>query len=312
MKFNKFTKLTNTYDSRTINKIRKEFPDSVWVITEKLDGANFSFYYDGTDLRVASRTQFVDGTFFNCQQVINRYEDSIKEFYEQALQDGNLFSGDVLTITGELIGDNINGRVKYRYPEGLTRDFYAFDTEINGESLGYMFTYDNINCVPVAPLIDICTFEEALQHNNTFKSYLSPPDLEINYSEGLSISPVIPLYFTSGSQVWLKSKSSEFKEKGVKQRKADIELSEFDNKRLNDILEYVNENRVISAISKYGEVTHKDFGNLMKIVSEDVFDEFREEHLCDPVKGVEDWKTIIKKFNQTLSNEIRKQFVKSV
>lgn len=312
MKFNKFTKLTNTYDNRIINRIRQDFPEAVWVITEKLDGANFSFYYNGEDFRVASRNQFVDGTFFNCQQVINRYEDSIKDFYAQALQDGNLFSGDVLTITGELIGDNINSRVKYRYPEGMNRDFYAFDTEINGESLGYMFTFDNINCVPCAPLIDICTFEEALSHPNTFKSHLSPGNLEINYSEGLSISPVTPLYFTSGSQVWLKSKSSEFKEKGVKQRKEPWKLSEFDNNRLHDILEFVNENRVISAISKFGEVTSKDFGTLLKVTLEDVFEDFRDEYETDPVTGVENWKAIMKSIKQELSKEIRAEFVKRV
>lgn len=315
MKFKKFSKLTNTYDNRTINKIRElNFDEVQYTVTEKLDGANFAFYYNGIDLRVASRTQFVDGTFFNCQQVINRYEEGIKEFYHDSIEKGNLNTGDVLTIVGELIGDNINGRVKYRYPEGMNRDFYAFDTEINGESLGYMFTYDNINCVKCVPLIDICDFETALEYNNTFETYLSPvlEPHEENYSEGLSLSPVTPLYFSNGSRVWLKSKSPKFKEKGVKQRKEPVQLSEFDNDRLHDILEFINNARVLSAISKFGEVTSKDFGTLLKATLEDVFEDFRDEYETDPVTGVDNWKAIMKSIKQELSKEIRAEFVKRV
>lgn len=312
MKFKSFAKLTNTHKSKGINDIRAlGYDKELWVVTEKLDGANFSFWYNGTDFKVASRSRFVDGTFFNCQQVIDRYQSSIIDFYEQCLVDGKLFQGDVLTITGELIGDNINSRVKYRYPEGMTRDFYAFDTSINDEPQGYMFTYDNIDCVKCAPLIDICTFDEALERNNTFKSHLSP-DIEVNFSEGLSLSPVKVLFFNSGSRVWLKSKSSEFKEKGVKQHKPVVILSDEDNQRLQDILEFINNARVLSAISKFGEVRSSDFGTLMKIILVDVFEDYQEEYETDPVTGVENWKAIMKSIKQELSKEIRAEFVKRV
>lgn len=312
MKFKSFTKLTNTHKSKSINDIRAlGYDKELWVVTEKLDGANFSFWYNGTDFKVASRSRFVDGTFFNCQQVIDRYQSSIVDFYEQCLVDGKLSLGDVLTITGELIGDNINSRVKYRYPEGMTRDFYAFDTSINDNQLGYMFTYDNIDCVKCAPLIDICTFDEALEVNNTFKSHLTP-DIDVNFSEGLSLSPVKVLFFNSGSRVWLKNKSSEFKEKGAKQHKETTQLSEFDNDRLHDILEFINNARVLSAISKFGEVSSKDFGTLLKAILEDVFEDFRDEYETDPVTGVENWKAIMKVIKQELSKEIRAEFVKRV
>ena len=68
MKFKSFTKLTNTHKSKSINDIRAlGYDKELWVVTEKLDGANFSFWYNGTDFKVASRSRFVDGTFFNCQ-----------------------------------------------------------------------------------------------------------------------------------------------------------------------------------------------------------------------------------------------------
>ena len=312
MKFKSFTKLTNTNKSKSINEIRalgydKEF----WVVTEKLDGANFSFWYNGTDFKVASRSRFVDAAFFNCQQVIDRYQGSIVDFYQQCLVDGKLFLGDVLTITGELIGNNINSRVKYRYPEGMTKDFYAFDSSINGEPQGYMFTYDNIDCVKCVPLIDVCTFDEALEHNNTFKSHLSP-DIEVNFSEGLSLSPVKVLFFNSGSRVWLKNKSPEFREKSAKQHKPVVILSDEDNQRLQDVLEFINSARVLSAISKFGEVSSSDFGTLMKIVLEDIFEDYREEYDSDASQGTADWLTIMKIINRELSKEIRAEFIKRV
>lgn len=306
MKFKRFTSLTNTYDEKTIQFIRDSgFDKGDWVVTEKLDGANFAFYYNGEDFRVASRNQFVDGTFFNSQQVINRHKDNIIDWYSDVLN-----PGQVLVITGELIGDGIQGRVKYRHPEGMNRSFYAFDASIDGETLGYMWVYDNLDCVPVVPLIDICSFDKALEYNNTFKSHLSPNLEGDNFSEGLSLSPSQPKYFGSGSRVWLKNKSPEFKEKSARAPAPKVELSLEDNKLLEDLLQFVNKNRVLSAISKSGEVSHKDFGKILGMVMVDVIEEFGEEYGVDPKTVTSEWKTINSELRREVSREIREEFVK--
>ena len=83
MEFKKFSSLENTYRQATIDKIIYELLDQGdWVATEKVHGANFSFWFDGSELRVASRTQFVDGTFYGCQPVIDRYTQTIKDRYK--------------------------------------------------------------------------------------------------------------------------------------------------------------------------------------------------------------------------------------
>lgn len=307
MKFKRFTSLTNTYDEKTIRFIRDSgFDKGDWVVTEKLDGANFAFYYNGEDFRVASRNQFVDGNFFNCQQVINHHKENIIDWYSD-----NLNPGQVLVITGELIGDGIQGRVKYRHPEGMNRSFYAFDVTIDGEDLGYMWVFDNLDCVPVTPLIDICSFDKALEYNNTFKSYLSLIDLGgNNFSEGLSLSPKTPKYFSSGSRVWLKNKSPEFKEKSARVPAPKVELSLEDNKLLEDLLQFVNKNRVLSAISKSGEISHKDFGKVLGMVMQDVIEEFGQEYGVNPKNITSEWKTINSELRKEVSKEIREEFVK--
>ena len=77
-------------------------------------------------------------------------------------------------------------------------------------------------------------------------------------------------------------------------------------------MEFINNARVLSAISKFGEVSSKDFGTLLKAILEDVFEDFRDEYETDPVTGVENWKAIMKVIKQELSKEIRAEFVKRV
>ena len=193
----------------------------------------------------------------------------------------------------------------------MNRSFYAFDVTIDGEDLGYMWVFDNLDCVPVTPLIDICSFDKALEYNNTFRSYLSPGDLEgNNFSEGLSLSPKTPKYFSSGSRVWLKNKSPEFKEKSARVPAPKVELSLEDNKLLWDLLQFVNKNRVLSAISKSGEISHKDFGKVLGMVMQDVIEEFEQEYGVNPKTITSEWKTINSELRKEVSKEIREEFVK--
>lgn len=309
MEFKKFTKLVNTYDKKTLGEIRTlGFDNCDWVVTEKLDGANFSFWFNGDKFKVASRNRFVDGGFFNCQQVIDLYKDAVQATYYSLVSKGEIVGGDTLTIVGELVGEGINGRVKYKTPEGFTRGFYAFDLEVNGEPKGYLYTVSEVQGIPCAPLFKVCSFEEAISYNNTFKSVLTPDDVDVNHSEGVALSPSKPLYFNSGSRVYLKSKSELFKEKEVKQRKEEPLLSEFDNERYNDILGYINNNRVLSVLSKFGELGAKDFGKVLGLILEDVEEEYRDDNDCCAYTGVENKALVVSKLKKECSLELRKEF----
>ena len=158
MEFKKYVSLENTYRQATINKIIDSgLSGDLWQVTEKIHGANFSFWYNGyDDIRVASRTQFVDGTFFNCQSVINKHMDAVIVMFNLL----NLTIGDTLTVYGELYGANVQKEVYY----GEGKDFTAFDIKVNG-------LYQNTTEVerlckdaglPHAPVLDVLSFEKAL------------------------------------------------------------------------------------------------------------------------------------------------------
>lgn len=89
MQFTKFSSLENTYNKKLIDKIVYEGLDSgTWMVTSKIHGANFSFWYNGSDFQVASRTQFVDGTFFGCQGVINMHQQNFIDWYHRNYHNG--------------------------------------------------------------------------------------------------------------------------------------------------------------------------------------------------------------------------------
>ena len=66
--FKKFSSLENTYNKVFLEKVQLHpCYTQQWIATEKVHGANFSFWWDKENgVRVASRTQFVDGSFFSC------------------------------------------------------------------------------------------------------------------------------------------------------------------------------------------------------------------------------------------------------
>ena len=50
----------------------------------------------------------------------------------------------------------------------------------------------------------------------------------------------------------------------------------------------------------------------MKIILEDIFEDYREEYDSDASQGTADWLTIMKIINRELSKELRSEFIKRV
>ena len=61
MEFKKYSSIENTYRKAEIDYIRQNaFDRGDFIIEEKVHGSNFAFYYDGTEIKCAKRTQFID------------------------------------------------------------------------------------------------------------------------------------------------------------------------------------------------------------------------------------------------------------
>lgn len=306
MEFVKFSSLENTYRENHIDKIQYEGKDSgEWIVTEKIHGANFSFWCDGKEVRMASRTQFVDGTFFNCQAVINKYSPLVLDMHQKYLN-----SGDLLVIYGELFGGNIQKEVEYG-----EKDFRAFDVSINGvisNKILALFACEDVG-IKWAPHIFTGTFAECLALPNTFKSTLTPKDYEDeNNAEGLVIEPVVPAYFNNGNRIYLKNKTESFSEKKRQPKeKQTFNLSEVESDLMGQLLEYNTPQRVSNVLSKIGQVTNKDFGRILGLTTQDIFEDFMKDTGVDPkIVAQDNWKDFLKLLQSEVGKTVREQFVK--
>lgn len=300
IEFKKFSSLENTYRENLIERtINEGLSGGWWVVTEKVDGANFSFWCDGTTLRVASRTQWVDGTFFDCQEVIDRYAQGIMDWCKS--------ENKSVAIYGELYGDNIQKRVKYG-----KKDFIAFDVVLNGVVANKKGACDIAKAcgVPFVPLLHTGTFEECLHFRNTFQSKLTPYMYDgDNTAEGIVIEPLNPKWWKNGSRVYFKNKSTAFSEKKQRAPKEKAGLSEEGNAVLNSLLEYCTEQRVSNVISKVGNITSKDFGKILGMTIKDILEDFQKDTERD-AQQVDEWSLISKALNKEVGVVVRNEFVK--
>lgn len=303
MIFKKFSSLENTYRTNLIEKVQYEGKDGgEWLATSKLHGANFSFWCDGNEVKVASRTQFVDGTFYNCQAVINRYSDSILEY----CQEHNITD---LVIYGELYGKGVQKEVEYG-----EKDFAAFDVVWNGKVLNKREAFKVAACCNLlwTPIIHVGTFAECLALNNTFQSKLTPVGFEgENYEEGLVIEPMEPAWFSNGNRIYFKNKTDKFSEKKRQPKeKVVFELSETESDLMNQLLCYNTPQRVSNVISKIGTVTSKDFGRILGLTIKDILEDFEKETSVAPKKVAEDnWQQFNKILSAGVSEVVRKEFL---
>ena len=288
MQFQKFSSLENTYNQKLVDKVVYEGKNvGRWIVTEKLHGANGGFWCDGHEVKFSSRTQFVDGTFFNCQAVINRHEQGILNWHKQ-----NLSAGDILVVYGELYGESIQKEVVYG-----KRRFSAFDVHINGE------VQDKLVAIRMtaemglefAPILHFGTFEECMNVPHEFRSKETPesfPEDHENFAEGVVIEPITPAWFNNGNRIYFKNKTPAFTEKKARQHKTPTpSLPEEASKLLNEVLEYCTESRVRNVISKIGRVTNKDFGRVGGLLVQDMIEDFEKDSEIELKKVVEDhWK----------------------
>jgi Rnl2 family RNA ligase len=306
LEFRKFSSLENTYRQNLIDKVQYEGKEGgQWIATEKLHGANFSFWCDGTEVKVASRSQFVDGTFYNCQAVVNKYSGAVMNLF-------NALEGEhkELVIYGELFGGNIQKEVEYG-----EKDFRAFDLTLDGvvqPKLNQRAWCEGVG-IQNAPFIAVGTLAECLALSNTFKSVLTPEGYEgENNAEGLVIEPVEPAWFNNGSRIYFKNKTESFTEKKPKEVKV-FELSEAESDLMNELLTYNTEQRVSNVISKIGAVTNKDFGKILGLTVQDMFEDFTKETERDPkVEAENNWKQFVKLLQAEVGKTVRCEFLKVI
>lgn len=311
MKFEKYPSIENHYREEFIQSIRKN-PDAMvseWVVTEKIHGANFSFWTDGNDLRVASRSQFTDGNFNNCHGVIELYKKQIKDIFN------SLNNIEYMVAYGELYGQGVQKGIHYFN----NKDFILFDIAVkepSKEELTFLSfekvrELSNTFLVPLVPVIFEGTFSECLNQENTFDSVIA--NIPENIAEGLVIRPKgKDIHNHRGQRIIIKSKNNKWSEKQTKKIKNRPRNLEHPLQEV--ISEYINENRVNNVLSKLDNIDineKKDFGMILGLTSKDVIEDLIKDgnlpedwKKSDELKPLSGWVTLeIKNLLKELSDE---------
>jgi Rnl2 family RNA ligase len=280
--FKKYPSVTNSYRQEFIDKVQKYVPsDELWVVQEKVHGANYAFYCDGITVQSASRNMLLgeDASFYSHTRVRDKYSTSILKLATQ-------FKENII-VTGELCGGNYKGmsstcrsvqkEVMY-HPEN---EFIGFDIRVGDsflpeEEVSSLLAQSGIPyCKPLFKGL----LEDCLKYHNEFDSlvptYFGLEQLENNTCEGVIIRPCKE-YTIGEHRVILKNKNQKFIEKKSKGKTSKpINTPEIVQKLYNSILPYININRISSVASKegiaYGDV--KSFNRLLGLSVGDAIEE---------------------------------------
>jgi len=135
---------------------------------------------------------------------------------------------------------------------------------------------------------------------STIPNELNLPILKSNIAEGIVIiRPNKTSYFENGVRVILKSKNEKWAEN--KKYHKPIRKKDKVSKKVMElqaaIQNYVTENRLNNVVSKIGEITKKDFREVMRLFSTDVVEDFLKDysHLTEELEKKE-LKAITKSF----------------
>jgi Rnl2 family RNA ligase len=327
MQFNKYNSLENHYQDKFIEALRLHgLTEGQFVCTEKVHGANFSFWCNGAFedesklspyvVRTAKRSGFCDGSFFASHK-IDKYKENIQDLYDDMMDKGLILYGDTIVVYGEIFGGSFYGRKEAgakTVQGGMNyhpdTEFVAFDIGveriIHDETVKSWISYHDMTEllrgveIPQAPEIFIGTFEECMAQNNEFATLVPklfgltvPEDADklAAVGEGFVIRPLDgERFLRNGTRVIIKSKNSKFSEKGKGSKvKNSVPLTDNEKALLESFTCYFTENRVNATISKEGEVdSFKQFPKIAGLTFADAINDYEKENF----NGMDDDRTL--------------------
>jgi Rnl2 family RNA ligase len=279
--FVKYPEIENSYRNKEVQYFLERYPemeDTEYIIQEKIDGSCISLVFgpDGS-FSLAKRSGVVgkDENFHNLQNVV-------KEKYMDVVAVLQTYAKDIkstLNVYGELFGRGIQKRINY----GNEKYIRLFDMRIEGMMLSPIqvediFSLLNIEDMLVPNFGIVKGIHRAFEFDVEDKTTLVYPEGG-DFIEGVVIKPIWS-YSQLDRTYYFKKKSERFAEKSKrKERKDGKPVDDFLQDLQNSFKEYINENRVLSAFSKYGEIDKPDdLGKYIKIVLEDAKSDFLKDN----------------------------------
>lgn len=323
LKFTRYNSIENVQHAKTMAQIDLQgISKENWVVSEKVHGANFSIWMDGNEIRFAKKSGFVkEGeNFYSFSRIQEDLKRKVTYLLKTVLPNANS-----LRICGELFGGSfkhpdvpnidvktIQKGILYSPDiEFMAFDIYVDDLLVNQDEFDRLAYASGLF---YARVLFKGTLDECLaypnEYNSTIPELLGYPKLTDNVCEGNVIKPTEPTFFGNESRVILKNKNEKWSEKS-KERKAPkqvVKLSDAGKEKVTTLIQYVTENRLRNVLSKIGEVTQKDFGKILGLMTQDVLEDYNKDFSDLPELEKAEDKLVKKLVSQEIAGLIRPNF----
>ncbi len=324
--FRKYSSIENSYQEKYINFVA-ELNIKKWAISEKIHGSNSCIGYDkdSDTIDIAKRSGWIskDESFYNLDKIVSNMPQLKYKFKEVC----DKYSCSTIEVYGEVFGGSylhpdispVKDAKKVQKGVFYTPDnnFLAFDIRIDGKFIDSI-QFEEMCSELEIPYIPISTFTgnvyEAVDFCNKIKdtpseiySLYGLPEIENNIREGVVLKPIENKYLGNGERVIIKCKTDKFLEVS-KQHKPVIqkELPEELQNALNKLSEYSTEARLNNVISHLGEVTIKDFGQVIGEFLQDIYTDFEKDGNSLNIFEKDERKQLNKRLNSIIAPMVRK------
>lgn len=300
-----YEKIDTNWQSRELTQAHyRLMQKSEWVVTEKIHGANFCIILShDAEISYAKRKEVLlpEDPFFGYQTVVEPLELAFLEVQEWLQREGFAQPEDTILLHGELFGGGYpHPKVQPNTDVDLVQtgvyyspsvEFCVFDIAVQstGSTSKTYLDYKIVSAVCqkagllYTEALFIGTYEKAMEvtirFESTIPAKLGLPGLPFaNLAEGVVIKPASDLWLSTENETFrpvLKRKIQEFSEEQFHQANKwnDFEPKGKVTQLLRQLLGFINENRLASAVSKIGKITASDakkIAQLKQYIQEDM------------------------------------------
>lgn len=258
--------------------------NTLWAVTEKIDGTNFSLSITKNDYKVGRRNGYLDNntSFYNIFNNIYKLEKLIN-ITQKCIK----ICSDINRIIyfGEYFGNKVINRIYYGndYRFRIFGEYVEFN---NNTSKWIPFEYlcenlynNDLNNL-VVPIFGIYnSIEDTFSFPNTGITSLYSDDKHSDPMEGVVIMPYNISPIDGDYNYIIKNKNPIFLEKAIPSSKLQVTDNELENLR-NKFKEYCTESRMVSVFSKIGMPLNgiNDAGIYIKEWLQDAYEDFIQEN----------------------------------
>ena len=332
--FHKYPSIENAGLTCFIDKIKLHgYADESFCITEKIHGANTQICYNlkTNEFSYGKRTCFLEDEekCYNVQNIFESIKENIINLSKRLL---SFTKKDIenVVVYGEIFGgfyphekvekDNSATKVQkgvYYSPKNEWRAFDIAYTMTEDSKFQFLSGKDFFEIcketgIKTVPLLTVASsLSEALEYPNDKQSVvpqqLNLPPIEDNIMEGVVIKPWNSDFWMGQSRVIIKNKNTKFSEKAhVKKINIQFEVPENVKTAIEEVSQFITEERVNNIISHLGEITAKDIGKVIGLAAEDVLEDYKKEFNTLNLLEKEEEKMVKKELQHQVASLVRK------